>query len=82
MDLVIDPRGCTRCLYDEAIDLTPIGRLAIRRASQVEPDSQGQWWADLSLSHGPILGPFSQRSQAIKAERDWLHLHWLLPAPF
>jgi hypothetical protein len=77
MRLWIDPGGIVRGLYDEAIDLTSLGPLAIRRASHVEPDGQGRWWADLSPVGGPRLGPFARRSQALDAERAWLETHWL-----
>jgi len=75
MTLIIDPTGHGRCLYLEAIDLRTMGTLHIRRASHLEPDGQGQWWADLSPVSGPILGPFVLRSEALAAERDWLEMH-------
>jgi hypothetical protein len=70
--LIVDPLGTIRCLYDEAVDLNSLGMLSIRRASHVEPDDQGQWWADLAPMSGPKLGPFRQRSAALDAERIWL----------
>jgi hypothetical protein len=72
MMLIIDPAGVVRGLYGEAIDLTQIGLVAIRRASHVEPDALGRWWADLSPAGGPRLGPFVLRSAALEAERQWL----------
>ena len=72
MILIVDPQGGIRCLYSEAVDLASLGSLSIRRASHVEPDDQGQWWADLAPMHGPKLGPFSTRSRALDAERIWL----------
>ena len=80
MELVIDVYGQARCLYTEVIDLAAIGPLAIRRASQVEPDENGSWWADLAPVNGPRLGPFECRSLALDAERIWLETHWL-PSP-
>lgn len=77
MLLVVDRRGTVRCLYTEAIDLLTLGSLSIRRASQVEPDDQGQWWADLSPVAGPCLGPFALRSEALAAEEAWLQTHRL-----
>jgi hypothetical protein len=77
MELVIDPSGQVQCLYDEAIDLASFGHLQIARASHVEPDEQGSWWADLAPVKGPKLGPYSQRSDALKAERSWLQSNWL-----
>jgi hypothetical protein len=77
IELVIMPSGQVQCLYDEAIDLTTLGTLQIARASHVEPDEHGQWWADLAPAHGPKLGPYAHRSEALQAERHWLVTHWL-----
>ena len=77
MQLVISPQGVGQCLYDETLDLTVLGSLTIARASHVEPDELGYWWADLSPLNGPELGPFERRSQALAAERDWLESQWL-----
>jgi hypothetical protein len=79
MLLVVEPTGLVRCVYGEAIDLTALGPLSIRRASHVEPDGEGLWWADLAPVGGPRLGPFTLRSEALAAERGWLEDHW--PAP-
>jgi hypothetical protein len=76
MDLVIDAQGGMLCIYSEAIPLHELGEMTIRRASHVEPDAQGRWWADLAPVGGPALGPFSLRSVALKAESDWLE-RWL-----
>jgi hypothetical protein len=72
MHLLIDPRGQVHCLYGEMMDLSVLGVATIRRASHVEPDEAGCWWADLAPVHGPKLGPFPRRSQALQAETTWL----------
>lgn len=77
MNLVIDPRGGVRCVYGEAIDLGTLGTPTITRASHVEPDVSGTWWAEMHPVGGPRLGPFARRSEALTAERDWLECHWL-----
>ena len=77
MQLVIDPAGVVRCLYDETLPLAELGRLTIARGSHVEPTAAGQWTADLSPVGGPLIGPFATRSAALAAERDWLEQHWL-----
>jgi hypothetical protein len=81
MNLVIDFTGTVRCLYAEAIDLAALGRLAISRGSRVEPDSQGEWFADLAPVGGPRLGPFPRRSDALNAEARWLDAQWLSRPP-
>ena len=78
MELLIRPTGDVRCLYDETVDLTALGRLNIQRGSHVEPTAAGHWTADLSPVNGPTLGPFARRTDALKAEHDWLVQHWLL----
>jgi hypothetical protein len=77
MQLVVQADGNVRCLYDEQIDLHVLGRVSIARASHVEPDNNGRWLADLSPVNGPVLGPFTHRSEALAAEQDWLQTNWL-----
>ena len=77
MEVVVNPVGQVRYVYDETLDLASLGPLRIARASHVEPDDQGRWWADLSPVTGPNIGPFRHRSEALEAERRWLHFHWL-----
>ena len=77
MNLVIDPQGRVRCLYAEVIDWTALGAVRIDRASHVEPDGHGRWWADLAPVQGPRIGPFVLRSQALAAERLWLEANLL-----
>jgi hypothetical protein len=75
MDLFVQPDGTVSTLYTEVIDLAALGLLQIERASDVEPDATGRWWAQLRA--GPKLGPFARRSQALRAEVDWLLEHRL-----
>lgn len=78
MQILIEPGGNVRCLYGEAIELATLGSLQIARASHVEPTPDGQWLADLSPLSGPVLGPFTCRSDALTAEEAWIVEHWLL----
>lgn len=77
MEILIEPGGTVRAIYGETIDLHALGRPTITRASHVEPDQQGRWFADLSPCHGPRLGPFDRRSEALAAEHAWLEENWL-----
>ena len=72
MELVVDAGGDVRCVYGEELDLREIGKLQITRASHVEPDRDGYWWADMGPVDGPVLGPFAERSAALSAERAWI----------
>ena len=77
MQLVIEPGGAVRCIYTEDIELTALGSPVIVRASHVEPDRHGFWWADMSPILGPKLGPFPHRSEALAAEVEWLENNFL-----
>ena len=71
MQLLIQPDGAVRCVYDEAIDLSALGRVQIRRASHVEPSDDGRWFADLAVVRGPLWGPYDRRSDALDAEQQF-----------
>lgn len=76
MNLFIRPDGTIQAIYDEALDLSTIGAVTIRRASHVEPAANGPGWtADLTPVGGPVLGPFARRSEALDAEIAWLGEH-------
>ena len=70
MDLFIAPDGAITAIYGETIDLQSLGITTITRASHVEPDENGLWFAQ--IIDGPKLGPFVKRSEALAAEVDWL----------
>ena len=67
-ELVVDAGGDVRCVYSEELDLRELGKLQITRASHVEPDRDGFWWADMGPVGGPVLGPFKNRTEALQAE--------------
>ena len=72
MELVVGVDGVARCIYGDELDLREIGKLQITRASHVEPDRDGFWWADMGPVDGPVLGPYGSRTEALGAEREWL----------
>ena len=72
MMISIDRAGSVKAIYSDGFDWQALGKPLIQRASQVEPDHLGLWWADLSVSGGPRLGPFARRDAAIAAEVAWL----------
>ena len=69
MELVVAVDGGVRCIDDEALDLRALGKLLITRASHVEPDQDGNWWADMGPVEGPVLRPSGTRGEALQAER-------------
>ena len=77
IELLMTTHGIVRAVYTEVIPIQVLGQVQIQRASHVEPDAAGHWWADLSPSGGPYLGPFTYRSEALQAEHNWLTQHVL-----
>ncbi len=75
MDVFVGTTGEITTLYQEVLDLAALGACRIERASHVEPDAAGQWWAE--IVDGPRLGPFPRRSDALAAEVAWLTEHRL-----
>lgn len=76
--LYIQNDGTIRGVYSDSFaPLLTQGEVQLKRASHVEPgrDNKGVpcWYADLSPSGGPTLGPFYLRSQALKSEVEWLN---------
>jgi hypothetical protein len=80
MKMVVENDGSIRCVYGEELDLQCLGKLTIARGSHVEPTTGGQRSADLSAVSGPVLGAFSNRSDALAADRQWIEVHWLIRA--
>ena len=78
MDLFVALGGAVTAIYGEAINLQSLGTTTITRASHVESDETGQWFAQ--IIGGPNLGPFAKRSEALAAEVAWLTTHRLNPA--
>ena len=80
MELVVGVDGVARCIYDEALDLREIGKLQITRASHVEPDAEGYWWADMGPVEGPVLGPWRRAGttpMSLAADRDGRLRFWV-----
>ncbi|TWT56538.1 hypothetical protein [Allorhodopirellula solitaria] len=82
IEIIVEHSGSLRMIYDERLDLGRFGRVSIQRGSHVEPTTDGRWTADLHPVGGPVLGPFSLRSEALNAEVAWLRRHWLASTEF
>jgi hypothetical protein len=74
MELVLsfNDNGEVQSIYNEELELEELGDSTIKRASHVEP-CDGGWSADLSPIGGPVLGPFTKRSEALKAEHKYIN---------
>jgi hypothetical protein len=76
--IVVSPTGTIRLIYEDDLrGLLHVGSGQVMRASHVEPTLDGRWTADLSPVHGPLLGPFDTRKEALDAEIDYLNIHVL-----
>ena len=66
--------GEMQFLYNDAMTgLMKHGDATIERASFVEPTADNKWTADMKPSHGPVLGPFDTRAEALAAEVRWIN---------
>lgn len=74
--ITINPSGHVLAIYDDDLRgvLGTLGPVSIKRASYVEPDEAGLWWADMEPLNGPRIGPYTFRREALAAERDWLEV--------
>lgn len=73
MKIKVDSNGLISALYTEDIDMGELGTItSIKRASHVEATPDNKWEADMGPSGGPVLGPFNRRSEALRAEVEWL----------
>lgn len=74
----VEPDGALTMVHrDDYVSLAEQGAVSIERASHVEPDREGLWWADLSPVGGPMLGPYKLRSEALQAELAWINVRHL-----
>ncbi len=79
LEIFIDLEGDIQHVYsDTLVDMfgTDADRVAVGRASHVEPHESGGWSADMSPVGGPVLLKdgvgFPTRAEALQAERKWL----------
>lgn len=73
MIISVDTNGNMTAIYDDELtDLFEEGTVKIRRASNVEPDEKGQWWAEMLDGTGTRLGPFTKRQDALDEEKKYL----------
>ncbi len=60
---------------DGLLPVMDTGNSSVKRVSHVEPCSAGGWCADMSPVGGPVLGPYTLRSEALQAEVEWLEVN-------
>lgn len=71
--LAIRPDGEVAFVYEDALRaILDAGDFAIRRASHVEPTTDGRWQADLGPVGGPRLPPVASRAMALEQELRWI----------
>jgi hypothetical protein len=67
---VFTPDGIAHGLYTEAIDLTRIGRLTVKRASQIEFNDRAQCWEVQTLG-GRMIFSAPTRQQCLDWEQQY-----------
>ena len=68
--LVFQPDGTVRGLYTEAIDLSSLGRLVVKRASRIEFNDDRQAW-EVRTVRGRLLFSAPSRQQCLDWERQY-----------
>ena len=74
--LSVSPEGVATFIYTDALaPLLKEGKATIQRASYVEPDDKGQWWATMKpFGEEVVLGPFTTRQEALDEEERYLEV--------
>lgn len=67
--LTFNPHGTGRCLYTDAIPLHTLGRLRIRRFTQIEFNETTQEWEVYDMNN-QILHVFHARQACLDWEQD------------
>src|SRR5262249_32311593 len=70
--LTFIPDGTGRCLYTEAVDLSAIGPLEIRRASTIEHNAATQLW-EVRDPQGALLYQHANRSACLAWEHRYFN---------
>ena len=72
--IFIRPNGTINCIYTDDIRflISSAQQVNIRRVSNVEPTTDGQWVADMSPIDGPESPAFDRRADALTWEKDWI----------
>jgi len=74
MKINVRNNGTIQLIYTEDIDILSLGKVkSITRASHLDANGDNQWEADMLPSGGPVLGPFPRRSEALRAEEEWIN---------
>lgn len=64
------PHGQVGCLYTEAIDLRLLGRLEVRRATDIRFDRDTQEWEVRDVIDDSVLHSDSSREACLSWERE------------
>jgi hypothetical protein len=73
--LTIAPNGEVTTLYTEAIDLTALGPLTMRRASAIEFNADRQAW-EVTVS-GEVLFRHPSRAECLRWEHEYFNANLL-----
>lgn len=68
--MIITPAGTVECLYTEAVDLSALGKLSVRRATDIGFDDATQEWKVKDMDGNELYGNGSR-----EACLDWERTH-------
>jgi len=69
--LIVTTSGAVECLYTEAIDLTKLGGLSVKRATDIVFDNDSQLWG-VWANVGHAVYRHCSREACLEWERDYL----------
>ncbi len=69
--LIITAAGKVECLYTEAVDLSALGPLTVKRATDIAYDNKAREWKVRDMSGNAIFGNCS-REACLEWERSYL----------
>ena len=67
--LTLRPDGSCTCFYTEAIDLSQLGRLEVKRATVIEFNNETQLW-EVVDGYGEILFQHASRAGCLGWEKE------------
>ena len=70
--LTFETSGIGRCLYTEQVDLNTLGKLEIRRASEIEFNNQSQEW-EVRNPEKQLLYSHASRAMCLNWENQFFN---------
>ena len=69
----VDATGKAHCLWTDVLALRALGRVTVRRASDVEFDAATGEWAAVETGTGAVIARDQSRQACLDAEREFFN---------